>query len=178
MTALRRRDRRLPILGASLLALGAMAFSGLANPPPRLIWNASASAPIGLYRLDPDAPVAVGARVAYRPTPDQARLFAQRRYLPAGLPLLKPVAAVAPSRVCRDGDALRIDDRIVARARRTDRAGRPLPIWSGCRSVTPDTVFLLAAETPDSLDGRYLGPVRRDRILGPVTPLWIREPVR
>jgi conjugative transfer signal peptidase TraF len=161
-----------------VLALGAIGFSSLAAPPPRLIWNASASAPIGLYRLDPDAPVALGARVAYRPTPDQARLFAQRRYLPAGLPLLKPVAAVAPSRVCRHGDALSIDGRLVVQARRTDRAGRPLPTWSGCRSLTPDTVFLLATEAPDSLDGRYLGPVRRDRILGPVTPLWVREPVR
>jgi conjugative transfer signal peptidase TraF len=178
MNARRRHMHRLPLLGVALLALGAIGFSSFADPTPRLIWNASASAPIGLYRLDPDAPLALGARVAYRPTPDQARLFAQRHYLPAGLPLLKPVAAVAPSRVCRDGDALSIDGRLVAQARRSDGAGRPLPTWSGCRSLTPETVFLMAAETPDSLDGRYLGPVRRDRILGSVTPLWIREPVR
>lgn len=161
-------------LAVAVAGLGALAFSAFATPTPRLIWNASASAPMGLYRLDPKAPVARGVRVAYRPTPDQARLFDQRRYLPAGLPLLKPVAAVDPALVCRADQTVRLDGRVVAQARRKDRAGRPLPTWSGCRRLSPNMVLLLAADMPDSLDGRYFGPVSRDRILGVVTPLWVR----
>jgi conjugative transfer signal peptidase TraF len=175
-----RRSRRCngAILGLSLAGLGALAFAAVATPTPRLVWNASPSAPIGLYRLDPAAPITLGRRVAYRPTPDQARLFAQRGYLPQGVPLLKTVAAVAPAEVCRDGGALRTDGRTVAQARRSDRAGRPLPTWSGCRRLSSDQVLLLSVEAPDSLDGRYFGPVSRGRILGVVTPLWTREPVR
>lgn len=173
MSARPASPRRVLILGAAAVGVGAVAFSVVAPPTPRLIWNASASAPIGLYRLVPDAPLVVGARVAYRPTPDQARLFAHRHYLPDGLPLLKPVAAVAPSVVCRKGETLMIDDRIVAQARRSDRAGRPLPVWSGCRTLSADQLLLLAPDNPDSLDGRYFGPVSRTRILGPVTPLWL-----
>lgn len=172
------RGRPRALLSVSLAGLAAMGFSAFAAPTPRLIWNASASAPIGLYRLDPAAPITLGVRVAYRPTPDQARLFAQRRYLPDGLPLLKPVAAVSPSVVCRTGDAVSIDGRTLALARRRDRAGRALPTWSGCRRLVPDTVLLLAVETPDSLDSRYFGPVSRGRILGVVTPIWTRDPVR
>lgn len=171
--------RRLaPLALAAGLGLGALVFSAFAAPTPRLIWNASASAPIGLYRLDPDAEAAVGARIAYRPSADQARLFDRRGYLPEGLPLLKTVAAIAPSRICRDDLDLSIDGVVVARARLKDRAGRHLPQWSGCRPLTADTVLLLTADTPDALDGRYFGPVSRRRIIGVVTPLWLREPVR
>lgn len=178
MTARRSRRRYGAVLGLSLAGLSALAFAAVAAPTPRLVWNASPSAPIGLYRLDPAAPITLGRRVAYRPTPDQARLFARRRYLPQGVPLLKTVAAEAPAEVCRDGRAVRIDGRTVAHARRTDRAGRPLPTWSGCRRLSSDQILLLSADAPDSLDGRYFGPVSRGRILGVVTPLWIREPVR
>lgn len=167
-----------PALVLAGLGLAGLAWATLAHPTPRLIWNPSPSAPIGLYRLDPDAPIVLGAGVAYRPTPQQAQLFARRHYLPDGLPLLKTVAAVAPSKVCREGLALSIDAAVVARARSADRAGRPLPVWSGCRNLAPDQVFLLTAQAPDSLDGRYFGPVSRTRIIGPVTLLWRVEPVR
>lgn len=161
-----------------LLSIAALAAPALRPPAPRLLWNASASVPVGLYRIDPGATAGLGRIVAYRPTPAQTRLMVTRGYLPEGVPLLKPVAAAAPSVVCRRDRTILIDDRTVAQARRADRAGRPLPAWSGCRRLHGSEVFLLAPAAPDSLDGRYLGPVSRARIIGPATPLWLSRASR
>src|SRR3546814_11532003 len=69
-------------VGITLLGL-TMAFP----PAPRLVWNASASAPIGLYAVTPGAPVGPGDMVIAR-VPDPWRMLAARRhYLPANVPL-------------------------------------------------------------------------------------------
>ena len=38
-------------LAAMLAGIALVGFSTIAHPQPRLVWNASASAPIGLYRV-------------------------------------------------------------------------------------------------------------------------------
>lgn len=167
--------RRGAVLGCAALALAGLALGPTAARAPLLIWNASASAPIGLYRLEPAVRPAVGERAAWRPTPEWSRWFSARGYLPDGVPLLKPVAATAPSVVCRHDTAITIDGRPVARARVRDAAGRALPRWTGCVALGPEAVFLLAPDVPDSLDSRYFGPVRRDDLLGRVAPIRVRE---
>lgn len=149
--------------------------ASMADHRPRLVWNASASAPIGLYAaFSPRAP-SVGQQLLYAPPRSQAELFAARRYVPIGVPLLKTVAAVGPSEVCRRGPTVSVDGVVVAIPLAKDRSGRPLPVWSGCRRLGPDEVFLLSPDRADALDGRYFGPVSRRRILAEVTPLWIPE---
>src|SRR3546814_15532006 len=54
-----------------------------------------------------------------------------------------------------------------------DRLGRPLPFWLGCRIVGPDELFLLNA-APDSLDGRYFGPLPAAGLLGVAHPVMTR----
>ncbi|WP_433933365.1 S26 family signal peptidase [Brevundimonas diminuta] len=167
--------RREVVLGCAALALAALVLGPVAVRTPLLIWNASASAPIGLYRLEPSTALSVGERVAYRPSPEWSRAFAARGYLPDGVPLLKPVAAIAPSVVCRCERQVFIDGRFVALALEKDRAGRLLPRWNGCITLGPDAVFLLAPDVPDALDSRYFGPVDRRNLLGRVVPIRVRE---
>ena len=167
--------RRAVVLGWAGLALAALALGPVTARAPRLIWNASASLPVGLYRLEPTRAAAAGELVAYRPTPEWSRAFAARGYLPDGLPLLKPVAATAPSVVCRWGHRVFIDGRTVAEALEKDRAGRPLPRWSGCIPLGTDAVFLLAPDVPDALDSRYFGPVDRRDLLGRIVPVRVGE---
>ena len=167
--------KRPVVLGWAGLALAALALAPVAARAPRLIWNASASLPLGLYRLEPTRAVTAGELVAYRPAPEWSRAFAARGYLPDGVPLLKPVAATPPSMVCRQGLRIVIDGRTVAMALEKDRAGRPLPRWSGCITLGPEAVFLLAPDVPDALDGRYFGPVDRRDLLGRIVPIRIRE---
>ena len=104
---------------------GAFAAIAVLHPWPRLVWNASASAPIGLYRILPDHDPPTGALVAVTPPVGLARWLAARGYLPEGLPLLKHVAAKAGQRICRTGEVVSVDARPVAIARTRDGQGRP-----------------------------------------------------
>src|SRR3546814_5675936 len=62
--------RRVTVAGVGITLLGlTMAFP----PAPRLVWNASASAPIGLYAGSPGAPVGPGDLVIAR-VPDPWRI--------------------------------------------------------------------------------------------------------
>lgn len=162
--------RRALVLGCGGLALAAIALGHWTVLAPLLIWNASPSIPLGLYRLQPTSRLGTGDIVAYRPGPELSAAFAARGYLPEGLPLLKPIAATAPSVVCRSGNQVVIDGRAVAEALQKDAANRPLPRWKGCVRLGPNQIFLLAGDVPDALDSRYFGPVDRRDLLGRVTP--------
>src|SRR3546814_4504188 len=76
----------------------ALAGTLIAPPRPRFVWNASASAPVGIYAVGDAAPLARGDMVIAR-VPDEYRMLAARRhYLPANVPLVKRVAAASGDR--------------------------------------------------------------------------------
>lgn len=170
----RRRGRERPraVLALTLFGLGLIGLAALARPAPWLVWNASASAPIGLYRVLPENAVR-GDLVLVR-TPDSVRqLAAERGYLPSNISLVKRVAALDGDVVCADGDAISINGRVVAKRLARDRLGRPLPRWSGCLLLDGGKAFLLMEGVSDSFDGRYFGPTPTAAIIGRLAPLWI-----
>lgn len=162
--------RRCAISAAGLAAL----LATVAVPPaPRLLWNASASVPVGLYAVRPGAWPAPGDLVAARLPERWRRLAAARGYLPAGVPLVKPVAALAGDEVCAIGHVLFVEGRPIARRRARDRAGRPLPAWQGCIRLRGRQLLLLA-DDPASFDGRYVGPTEGHDLIGTARLLWPR----
>lgn len=165
-----RQKRRIILGGAA--ALCALLLPAVQRPQLRLVWNVSASVPVGLYRIVPESAQLRGELVAVRPSPGLARYMASRRYVEAGALLVKPVAAVAGQQVCRTGATVTIDGVTVAIARIADRIGRPLPVWTGCRRLPTGAVFLLAPAVPASLDGRYFGPIATSNVVGRALPLW------
>lgn len=170
----RRRGRKRPrtVLALALLGLGLIGLATLARPAPWLVWNASASAPMGFYRVLPGDAVR-GDLVLVR-TPESARqLAAERGYLPHDVPLVKRAAALDGDTVCAAGDAISINGRVVAKRLARDRLGRPLPTWSGCHLLDGGEVFLLMEGVSDSFDGRYFGPTPTAAIIGRLAPLWI-----
>lgn len=167
----RALSRRRSILALALLALGLIGLAALGDPAPRLVWNASASAPRGLYLIMPHAAITHGDMVLVA-LPDAPRRFAAARgYLPDGVPILKRIAATTGTEVCADDHALTVAGHMVVRLA-VDRAGHPLPRWIGCRTLGSGEIFLLMPDVPDSFDSRYFGPVTTDRILGKARPLW------
>src|SRR6185437_3636612 len=122
------------------------------------IWNASASAPIGLYRVTHSRALSRGRLVLASPARSLAAFADARGYLPAGVPLVKRIAAVAGDLVCARGNAVFIDGRFAAARLAADGRGRALPAWSGCRKLQFGEVFLLMADVRTSFDGRYFGP--------------------
>ena len=171
-----KRRRRQLVRSGLAVALGCLALAAtIVTPPhPRLVWNASASAPLGLYRVAPGTAPHRGDMAIVR-TPIAVRaLAAARRYIPADVPLVKRVVAVAGDRVCAAGKAILVNGRAVATRRAADRLGRPLPKWTGCRTLRDDSLFLLMAGAPDSFDGRYFGPSAAADVIGKATVLWVR----
>ncbi|MET3711744.1 conjugative transfer signal peptidase TraF [Sphingomonas trueperi] len=156
------------------LGTGLLVLTIAVPPSPRLVWNASASAPIGLYAVDPRASVQAGDMVVAR-LPERWRvLAARRRYLPANVPLVKQVAAVAGDQVCAVGAHVRVNGRRVAERRSADGAGRPLPWWHGCIRLRQGQFFLLMPGSPASFDGRYFGPTEGAQVIGKAILLWRR----
>ena len=170
--SLHRPLRQGAFLAANAASLVALLFPVLHHSRLRFAWNASASVPLGLYSIEPGARPRVGDMVAVRPSPALARYMARRRYVEAGVVLMKPVAAIEGAMACRRHPTVTIDGIIVARALVKDRFGRPLPAWQGCIRLGPDQVFLIAPTRPDSFDSRYFGAVQRSQIVGRATPLW------
>ena len=169
-----KRTRRLRVAalatGAGVLALGATI---VAPPAPRLLWNVSASAPIGLYRVAPGKRAAVGELVVARVPLPWRRLAAVRGYLPQNVPLVKRVAAVAGSEVCASGAVILVDGRAVARRVRQDARGRAMPWWRGCVRLS-DGQQLLLMDAFASFDGRYFGVTEGSDIIGRAVLIWRR----
>jgi conjugative transfer signal peptidase TraF len=154
----------------AVLAIG---FSALFHPSPKLIWNASASVPIGLYRIRPAEPLHIGELVVAMPPEPLAGYLANRGYLPEGVPLLKRILALAGQTVCRTGATITVDGTVVGRAFASDWRGRKLPVWQGCQVLTTGSVFLMNVQSDHSLDGRYFGPLATSAVVGRAAPLWI-----
>jgi len=151
-----------------------LGLSAALHPIPRLVWNASASAPIGLYGVVPHAAITCGDLVLAALPPAARALAAERGYLPAGIPVVKHVAAMAGDTVCSRSGVVTIDGRPIAKQLAADTCGRPLPAWNGCHTLRGGQVFLLNPAAPDSFDSRYFGPVERRAILGKLAAIWTR----
>ena len=160
---------------ATYFSVMAIAGSAFVHPSPKLIWNASASLPIGLYAVRPIGALHDAELVAVMPPEPVASFLSQGGYLPRGVPLMKRVLGLPGQVVCRNGLSITIDKVDVGKAQARDRRGRDLPAWTGCRTIAPGEVFLMNPGVPDSLDGRYFGPLPVTSIVGRAAPVWTDE---
>ena len=156
-------DRK-PALLLSVAAVAAISVASAVSFAPKLVWNASASAPIGLYRIKNRAPE-TGDFVLVTPSSDVAKLINERRYLPPGIPLIKRVGALPGDEVCRENLSIFINRKHVANAQKADSFDREMPSWSGCFMLQSDQIFLLN-EHEQSLDGRYFGATSASDVIG------------
>jgi conjugative transfer signal peptidase TraF len=163
------RVGRITATSAVVLGIG---LSVLFRPAPRLIWNASASVPIGLYAVRPSGALHVDELLAVMPPEPLATFLDERHYLPKGVPLLKHVLALPGQTVCRSGRTITVDGAAMGMALDRDHLSRPLPVWDGCRVIAGGDVFLMNRQPGDSLDGRYFGPLPTTGVVGRADPLW------
>ena len=133
-------------------ATAVLLLSTVGGATPHYIWNASNSVPIGLYRLRPVTTLTVTELVAVQP-PD----------------------LLSGQTVCRHGVAIVVDGIDMGHARERDGRGRPLPAWHGCRVISDGDVFVMNWQSPDSLDGRYFGPLPASAVIGKAVPIWTDE---
>ena len=159
------------------ITLGAIALSALPiwmNFSTKLVYNPSASAPIGYYwvtEFDDNSELEIGSHVVI-PTPIQYRLMAAKRhYLPINVPLIKKVVALSGDQICRQHQTVSINGKPVSVALFADKEGRKLPAWTGCFALKNDEFFALM-DAKDSFDGRYFGALKTENIIGIATFVW------
>ncbi|MGJ3648218.1 S26 family signal peptidase [Sphingomonas sp. GlSt437] len=174
--ALRAAKRTRSQLGRRSVALGIL-MAGLGttialHPRPLLVWNTTASAPLGLYAVGSAGALQTGDMVIARVPRAYRRLAAERRYLPENVPLVKRIAGGSGDTLCARGPTVFVNGTRVADRLAADRARRPMPWWTGCVTLRHGALFLLMADNPASFDGRYFGPTPRGDIIGSAWPLW------
>jgi conjugative transfer signal peptidase TraF len=165
-----RRIERSLLAAVAATAL-ASALASLAGA--HLLWNWTPSLPLGLYWISPTGPghVKVGALVAF-PVPEHMRaLVAERRYLPPGALLVKPVVATPADFVCTASGELTVNAAPLGSIATEDTQGRPLPHDERCGPLSNGEIFV-ASHFAMSFDSRTFGPVPLSDIRGTVTPLW------
>jgi len=154
------------------LGTAALVWPSVHSPVARIVYNASDSVPRGWYRIGPTGSLHVGSIVLARLPTEAAALAAQRGYLPERIPLLKPIRAMSPQRVCVQGGIVQIDGMALTAVLTVDRLGRRLPVWRQCRALHINELFLLSTTNPASFDSRYFGPVATSAVIGTAQPLW------
>jgi conjugative transfer signal peptidase TraF len=174
LRAAKLRRRMLVRRSAAVAIVSATVLAPIAVPPaPRLVWNSSESAPIGLYAVSVGKIPDTGDMVVARLPKVIRRLAAERRYLPDNVPLVKRVAAVAGDEICATGNLVIVNGKPVAHRRAVDKRARRLPFWLGCRRLHGRQVLLLM-DNPLSFDGRYFGPIEGTEVIGKARLLWAR----
>jgi conjugative transfer signal peptidase TraF len=153
----------------AVITIAAVFATIIAPPRVLLVWNTTASVPVGLYVVSRATPRRGDLFVIQLP-PEMETLAVSRAILTPNTPVLKPIAALSGDRVCRWGAAVTINGRLAAIARRFDRRDRTLPIWQGCRLLSASQVFVLALN-PESFDSRYYGPLHIQLGRGVAHPL-------
>lgn len=166
---------RVATMLATLVSSITLGTSAFVDPPKTLMWNASASAPIGLYLVQPADNLDVTDLVAVAAPPLIAEFMADRGYLPMGVPMLKRILALPRQTVCRHGLDIIAYGSTIGHARERDNAGRKMPVWQGCRRVGDDELFLMNFDVADSVDGRYFGPLLRRFVIGRALPVFTDE---
>jgi conjugative transfer signal peptidase TraF len=163
------------VVAAMLTGVGLITASTWIKHPPRFVWNASASVPIGLYRIEPAERIDVADLVIVMPPEPVATFLVERGYLPRGVPLIKRVLALAGTTVCRRGTEIVVYGMAYGRARERDSHGRRLPDWQGCGVATGGEAFLMNWDAEDSFDSRYVGPLPVTSIVGRAVPVWTAD---
>ena len=168
--ACRRRRRRTAYAAAVMTA--ALTLTIALPPAPRLVWNASSSAPLGLWLVSPGSPVSPGMVVVARLPKPWRGFAAARRYLPVRVPLVKRVTASTGDEICAIGPEVFRNRKPLTRRLDRDGKGRVMPWWEGCRRLRSGEYFLLMTSNPKSFDGRYFGVTSASQIIGPARLIW------
>jgi conjugative transfer signal peptidase TraF len=154
------------------LGLAALCATIIAAPRPLFVWNASASAPIGLYFVSSKSGLKRGDMAALWLPERHRQLAANRRYLPHNIPAIKRVVAVAGDSVCALGSRISVNGKWIADRHRIDGKGRPMPWWQNCKRLSRDELFLLNEEAANSFDGRYIGISKTSDVIGEASLIW------
>lgn len=162
--------RAIILSGIGIVAIAAGASAAL--PSPLLLYNPSPSVPVGYYVRSGERP-GKGKLIAFH-VPKLGLPYAEKHmpYVVRGS-IIKKVVADAGDHVCTTADnRLAINGKVIAPIADRDSHGRPLPRWTGCRTLGAGEYFVFSDRIANSYDSRYYGPVKTEQIIGTFRPIY------
>lgn len=153
------------------VGISALILAYICPSQPVLVYNASASAPLGYYLATAPLPLKIGEMVLLHTPVSVRRLADQRRYLPRTVPMIKHIAALAGDTVCARADRILINGKVSVTRLRKDPLGRVMPWWNGCHILSKGEMFVLNPDAPQSFDSRYFGVISASLIIRKLRPL-------
>lgn len=144
---------------------------------PPLVYNASSSLPVGLYRSIPKDQLELGDIVRLALPESLQPVVARWGYAqhPAARYLIKQIAGLPGQTVCHQSGQIVVNGVIWGPVHHVDHLGYPLPQAlpeGSCEQLGPAAYFV-ATPQGASLDSRYFGPVSHRDILQVIQPLWV-----
>ncbi|MFC3302351.1 S26 family signal peptidase [Parvularcula lutaonensis] len=161
--------RRIALI-LSGIAIVLMGSASVISDQNRLIWNRTESAPVGLYWRS-DGPLTLNGWAVVSARSEAAKWASAHGFTGADWPLIKLIRGLPGDEICRENEAVSINQNLVAEALIQASSGLDLPRWQGCYVLQEGEVFLLN-EHPQSLDGRYFGVMKESDLDGVAILLW------
>lgn len=161
---------RSAVLAVAAASVASVILIETMAPDTRLVWNRTASAPVGLYWVEQRLPPLNGWALVSAES-RASKWIAAHEFLAGGWPIIKRVRGVAGDKMCRNGGRIYVNNALVAEAFEQTNSAIALPTWSGCRMLRIGEFFLLN-DHPRSLDGRYFGVTQAGEIDGTAILLW------
>lgn len=155
---------RLALFATASMACAALVLAPFVKSSPIFVWNASPSAPMGLYVIEKRQPGRSEVAVL-RPPKWASTMADQRDYLPATVLLLKTVVGRSDDIVCRFGRYVFVNGELRSTALSKDKMKRSLPSWRGCLKLRSGEIFVLS-KRKDSFDSRYFGVIEKRQVVG------------
>lgn len=154
------------------LALAAYAHQSTSRAP--IVFNDSASVPIGFWVRHPFNPrdIHIGSVIGFRPNRLAMRYV--RPFMPEyvkRMTIQKYVAGIPGDIMCRHGRAFSINGEVLGIAATHDGEGNPLPSWHGCQTLRRGQYAVFSDRISNSFDSRYYGAVSVHDIRGIYEPV-------
>ena len=150
----------------ALFAIGATFFAR-----PLIIFNATDSLPHGLYLVVQKSLYERGDLVVFSVPKAVQNLVRQRRWLPDGAYLIKPIAGESGDVLSTKTGRCFVNSVDFGPVETVDRSGQPLPVFSISRRLQKDEIAVVNP-SPRSFDSRYFGPIKERDIIGVAVPIW------
>lgn len=173
-------DEGMPKLSAfrglffALFVTGLFAIGATYYARPVIIYNATDSLPHGLYLVVQKPDYERGDLVVF-PVPESVKaMVRQRRWLPDGAFLIKPIAGTNGDLLSTKTGRCFVNGVDFGPVEKVDRTDQPLPVFSINRRLENEEIAVVNP-IPHSFDSRYFGPIKERQIIGEAVPIWTQS---
>jgi conjugative transfer signal peptidase TraF len=132
----------------------------------RLVYQVTPSMTKGFYFIKPVKIIKRSDIVLFKPPKKTLSFLLRHHWLPHDGLMLKYVFAVPGDYVCQKENAIWINHKKIAPVYRYYAAKKSLPNNHFCGKLKANQYLLMSTKAKRSFDGRYFGPINRNRIIG------------